>query len=109
LPVNATDATKESQAMQKTGWITLLLASLIWLGQAGADDTQLTGFNEDTMPELAQSAESGSEWHFVAGGVAAVVPRYEGASSRHGVVFRCSMPAMANSLPVTCGVSATSS
>jgi outer membrane scaffolding protein for murein synthesis (MipA/OmpV family) len=52
-----------------------------------ADDTQLTGFDEDTIPESAQPAEAGGEWHFIAGGVAASVPRYEGANSTHGVVF----------------------
>jgi outer membrane scaffolding protein for murein synthesis (MipA/OmpV family) len=59
----------------------------LWAGQAGADDTQLTGFNEDSVPEFAQSAESGSEWHFIAGGVASAVPRYEGTNSKHGVLF----------------------
>lgn len=54
---------------------------------AWADDTQLTGFNEDTMPEVAQPAETGSEWHFIAGGIAAAVPSYEGANSTRGVVF----------------------
>lgn len=52
-----------------------------------ADDTQLTGFDEDTMPEFAQPAEAGGEWHFITGGVAAAVPRYEGANSNRGVVF----------------------
>jgi outer membrane protein len=47
----------------------------------------LTGFDEDTMPELEQPAASGNEWHFIAGGVAASVPRYEGANSRRGIVF----------------------
>jgi outer membrane scaffolding protein for murein synthesis (MipA/OmpV family) len=59
-----------------------MLAHPVW-----ADDTQLTGYDEDTMPEFVQPAETGSEWHFIAGGVAAAVPRYEGASSAHGVVF----------------------
>ena len=59
-----------------------MLAYPVW-----ADDTQLTGFDEDTIPESAQPAEAGSEWHFIAGGVAAAVPRYEGANSTHGVVF----------------------
>ena len=59
-----------------------MLAHPVW-----ADDTQLTGFDEDTMPELAQPAEAGDQWHFIAGGVAAAVPRYEGANSSHGVVF----------------------
>ena len=59
-----------------------MLAHPVW-----ADDTQLTGFDEDTMPEIVQPAEEGSEWHFIAGGVAAAVPRYEGANSTHGVVF----------------------
>jgi MipA family protein len=59
-----------------------ILAPTVW-----ADDTQLTGFDEDTMPELAQPTAPDSEWHFIAGGVAAAVPRYEGANSTHGVVF----------------------
>jgi outer membrane protein len=59
-----------------------MLAHPVW-----ADDTQLTGFDEDTMPEFAQPAAQDSEWHFIAGGVAAAVPRYEGANSSHGVVF----------------------
>ena len=62
-----------------TGW---MLAHPVW-----ADDTQLTGFDDDTMPEYAQPAEAGNQWHFIAGGVAAAVPRYEGANSTHGVVF----------------------
>jgi outer membrane protein len=59
-----------------------MLAHPVW-----ADDTQLTGFDEDTIPESAQPAAAGGEWHFIAGGVAASVPRYEGANSTHGVVF----------------------
>lgn len=62
-----------------SGW---LLAHPVW-----ADDTQLTGFDEDTMPEVAQPAEAGGEWHFIAGGVAAAVPRYEGANSTRGIAF----------------------
>jgi outer membrane scaffolding protein for murein synthesis (MipA/OmpV family) len=62
-----------------TGW---MLAHPVW-----ADDTQLTGYDEDTMPEIAQPAAPDSEWHFIAGGVVAAVPRYEGANSTHGVVF----------------------
>lgn len=73
--------------MKKTGWITCLLATLIWVNDASADDIQLTGFDEDTIPESAQPAEAGGEWHFIAGGVAASVPRYEGANSTRGVVF----------------------
>jgi len=73
--------------MKKTGWITCLLATLIWANHASADDTQLTGFDEDTLPVIAQPAEADDQWHFIAGGVAAAVPRYEGANSTHGVVF----------------------
>ncbi len=54
---------------------------------AWADDTQLTGYDEDTMPGYAAPALEGDEWHFRAGGVAAAVPRYEGAQSTRGVVF----------------------
>lgn len=63
-----------------TGW--LLAAHPV-----RADDTQLTGYDEDTMPEVAQAAEVGDQWRFIAGGIAAAVPRYEGANSTHGVVF----------------------
>lgn len=62
-----------------SGW---MLAHSVW-----ADDTQLTGFDEDSLPESARPAEAGGEWHFIAGGIAASVPRYEGANSTHGVVF----------------------
>jgi outer membrane scaffolding protein for murein synthesis (MipA/OmpV family) len=79
--------TKENQAMKITKWSTCLLAGLLWAGQASADDTQLTGYDEDTMPEVAQPAAAGNEWHFVAGGVAANIPRHEGASSKHGILF----------------------
>jgi outer membrane protein len=61
------------------GWMLVL--------SAHADDTQLTGFDEDTLPEFAQLGARGSEWHFIAGGVAAAVPRYEGANSTRGILF----------------------
>ncbi|MFZ2163295.1 MAG: MipA/OmpV family protein [Sideroxyarcus sp.] len=64
-----------------------VLSGCMLAHSALADDTQLTGFDEDTIPEFAQPAEVGGEWNFIAGGVVASVPRYEGTNSTHGVVF----------------------
>jgi MipA family protein len=73
--------------MKKHLWLAGVFPALLWAGSACADDTQLTGFDEDTLPEYAASAPAGSAWHFIAGGVIAAVPRYEGAQSTRGVAF----------------------
>ena len=64
-----------------------VLSGCMLAASVHADDTQLTGFDEDTLPEVAQPATRDSEWHFIAGGVAAAVPRYEGANSTRGILF----------------------
>lgn len=47
---------------------------------ARADDIQLTGFDEDATPGLAQVEQARDKWHFIAGGGLASLPRYEGAA-----------------------------
>ncbi len=72
----------------KSKLITLcVLAGCMLARPACADDNQLTGYDEDTLPDSEQPTETGSEWRFIAGGVAAAVPRYEGMSTTRGIVF----------------------
>jgi outer membrane scaffolding protein for murein synthesis (MipA/OmpV family) len=58
-----------------SGW---MIAQPVW-----ADDVQVTGFDEDAMPELAQPEQARDEWHFIAGAGLASLPRYEGATQHH--------------------------
>ena len=67
--------------------MTLCLISGLALGaNTWADDTQLTGFDEDTMPALNEAESERSDWHFIAGGGVAQVPRYEGSNLSHEVL-----------------------
>ncbi len=61
--------------------IALLLAAILLNKMALANDTELVGLDENSMPELAQAEDSNENWHFIAGTGPVYMPHYEGAST----------------------------
>ena len=67
-------------SMKTTTRMIYLLSAMLLSLNARADDMQLTGLDENAIPQLARPQAPPAQWHFVVGAGLAYLPRFQGAS-----------------------------
>jgi outer membrane protein len=66
--------------MKRTKWIPAVLAAISLSAPVLADNSVITGLDDDSVPDVSDRDASQTAWRFLVGGGLAYVPRYEGAA-----------------------------